>query len=177
MKNDLFNELLGTVSEAGSILRGQKKPARRTIIAVLPVVLFAQTTRPVEPSVQSAAAKYVPGVSWRATSVIAGNFSCRGRTESAILGTSESEIVMAVFLNGLNHKPQVLKYSAKVRDAASAMLQTESLDFDPGEALGYALPGFRRSKICKGLNLSDGRSDSAHIYWNHESRRLDDWTL
>src|SRR5271166_2573739 len=102
MKHDLFNDLLNSVREAGAILRGQKKPARRTIIAGLPVVLFAQTTARVEPSVQAAAARYVPGIRWRAKSVIAGNFSCRGRTESAILGTSESEIAVAVFLDGLN---------------------------------------------------------------------------
>jgi hypothetical protein len=176
MKKEMFEDLLSSVREAGSILRGQKKLARRTVVASLPLVLCAQTTDGVEP-VQAAAAKYVPGVRWRAKSVIAGNFSCRGRTESAILGTSESWIVVAVFLNGLDHKPQVLEYSTKARNAASAILQTESLGFDPEEALGYALPGFRRSKTCKGLNLSDSRSDSAHIYWNHESRRFDDWVL
>ncbi len=103
------------------------------------------------------------------------DFSCRGKAESAILGSSESDIVVVVFLNGLNKKPQVLRYSAKVRDAASAMLEIESLDFDREKELGYALPGFRRSKTCKGLTLSYGRRDSAHIYWNHESRRFDDW--
>jgi hypothetical protein len=148
---------------------------RRSVIATLPLVLCAQTTDRVEPSVQAAAAKYVAGISWRAKSVIAGDFSCRGRTERAILGANESDIVVAVFLNGLNNKPQVLRYSAKVRNAASAILKIESLDFDPEEALGFALAGFRRSKTCKGLNLSDERSDSAHIYWNHESRRFDDW--
>lgn len=175
MKKEPFQELLNSVREAGAILRG--KPARRTIIAGLPVVLFAQTTPRVEPSVQAAAAKYVPGISWRAKSVVSGDFSCRGRTESAILGASESWIVVAVFLNGLNHKPQVLEYSTRARNAASAILEIESLDFDREKELGYALPGFRRSKTCKGLNLSDGRSDSAHIYWNHEARRFDDWTL
>jgi putative transcriptional regulator len=32
MKKEMFEELLGSVREAGSILRGQKKPSRRTII-------------------------------------------------------------------------------------------------------------------------------------------------
>jgi hypothetical protein len=145
------------------------------IIASFPPVLLAQTTARVEPSVQAAAAKYVPGINWRPKSVVSGDFSCRGKMESAILGTSPSEIVVAVFLKGLSSRPQVLRYSARVRDAASAVLETENLDFDPEEALGYALPGFHRSKTCKGLNLSDGKIDSAHIYWNHESLRFDDW--
>ena len=81
----------------------------------------------------------------------------------------------AVFLNGTNSRPEVLRYSAKVRDPASATLQAESLDYDPKEDPGYVLSGFQRSKTCKGLNLSDGKIDSAHIYWNHESLRFDDW--
>jgi putative transcriptional regulator len=32
MKREMFEELLGSVREAGSILRGQKKPSRRTVI-------------------------------------------------------------------------------------------------------------------------------------------------
>jgi len=32
MKKEMFKELLGSVREAGSILRGQKKAARRTAI-------------------------------------------------------------------------------------------------------------------------------------------------
>jgi hypothetical protein len=95
MKNDVFNDLLNSVREAGAILRGQNKPVRRTMIAGLPLVLFAQTTDRVEPAVQ-AAAKYVPGVSWCARSVIAGNFSCRDRTESAILGTSLAALTIGL---------------------------------------------------------------------------------
>lgn len=144
-------------------------------LTLVALALFPQAAARPEASVQAAAAKYVPGVHWRAESVIVGNFSCRDRTETAILGTSESEIVVAVFLDGLNRKPKILRYSTKVRNAAFATLEIESLDFDREKELGYALPGFRRSKTCKGLNLSDGRSDSAHIYWNYESRRFDDW--
>jgi putative transcriptional regulator len=32
MKKEMFEELLGSVREAGAILRGEKKPARRTVI-------------------------------------------------------------------------------------------------------------------------------------------------
>jgi putative transcriptional regulator len=32
MKKQMFEELLGSVREAGAILRGQKKPSRRTVI-------------------------------------------------------------------------------------------------------------------------------------------------
>ena len=32
MKRQMFEELLGSVREAGAILRGQQKPARRVVI-------------------------------------------------------------------------------------------------------------------------------------------------
>ncbi len=32
MKREMFEELLGSVREAGAILRGQQKPSRRTVI-------------------------------------------------------------------------------------------------------------------------------------------------
>jgi hypothetical protein len=122
----------------------------------------------------AAAAKYVPGVKWQPTTVITADFSCRGRKEQAILGADSADIVIAVFLNGTNQKPEVLRYSAKVRNARSVELTNEDQDYDPKDR-GVDLPGFKRSRTCKGLNLSDGRSDSAHIYWNHTDRRFDDW--
>jgi hypothetical protein len=104
-------------------------------------------------------------------------FHCRGQKEQAILGTNVTEIVIAVFVNGINMRPEVLRYSAKARSAKTAELTVEALDYDPTADIGYELPGFRRSKSCKGLNLSDGQTDSAHIYWNRESKRFEDWTL
>jgi len=32
VKREMFEELLGSVREAGAVLRGQKKPSRRTVI-------------------------------------------------------------------------------------------------------------------------------------------------
>jgi hypothetical protein len=141
-------------------------------------LLFSQVAAAVDraSSLEAAAAKYVSGVSWRSTSVVFGDFSCRGRVERAILGTDRTDIVVAVFLNGTKGRPEVLRYSAKIRNPASAELTTEDLDYEPKNDPGYDLPGFRRSKTCKGLNLSDGMIDSAHIYWDHKSQRFGDWT-
>lgn len=126
------------------------------------------------PTVSQAASKFVPGVTWRPKSVLTADFSCRGRKEQAILGVNAKEIVIAVFLNGLAEPPEVLRYSAEMRDAKQVQLTLESLDYDSEEAIGE-LPGFRRSRTCQGLNLSDGKIDSAHIYWNHDAKRFDDW--
>jgi hypothetical protein len=126
------------------------------------------------PSLPAAAAKFVPGVRWRPKSALIADFSCRGHREQAILGMTAKDIVVAVFLNGLTEKPEVLRYSAEARDPKSLKLTIESLDYDPKEDIGD-LPGFQRSRSCQGLNLSDEKVDAAHIYWNHETGHFADW--
>jgi len=129
------------------------------------------------PSITAAASKFVPGVTWRSQSVLTADFTCRGRREQAILGVTPKDIVIAVFVNGAAAPPEVLRYSAAVRDAKEVKLTIESLNYDPKEDPDIGdLPGFRRSRTCKGLNLSDDNIDSAHIYWNHDARRFSDWT-
>lgn len=127
-----------------------------------------------------AAAKFFPGVVWQEESVVTGDFSCRGRTETAILGTSDTQIVVAVFLGGFDRKPEILEYSAEARSAESAVLTVESLDFkveDFESEIGYLPEGLSPSKTCVGLNMSDQMVDSAHIYWNREAGRFDEWVL
>jgi hypothetical protein len=138
------------------------------------IVLAIASTNAQTPSVAPAASKFLPEVSWRAASIVSADFTCRGRQEQAILGTTSKEILIAVFINGVGQTPEVLRYSSAVRDARTAKLTIESLDYDPTEDIGE-LPGFRRSRTCKGLNLTDERIDSAHIYWNHVAKRFGDW--
>jgi len=128
-------------------------------------------------AIQQAATKFVPDVTWHSNSVVSGDFTCTGRKQPAILGLNTSEIVIAVFVNGTQARPEVLRYSSKARNSVTAKLKIEDLDYNPKEVIGVDLPGFRRSKTCKGLNLADGETDSAHIYWNSKERRFDDWTL
>lgn len=122
-------------------------------------------------SVIRAAARYVPGVAWRVDSVIRADFTCRGRKQTAILGDSPTAVVVAVFLNGLDHRPEVIRLTFP---HSPTKLEAEDLDYDPKE-FDYPLPGFQRSKTCKGFSLNDGETDPAHIYWNHASARFDYW--
>ncbi len=145
------------------------------------VILFPLQNTDAQVSTLAAARKSLPGVSWRAGSVVAADFTCRGRLDRAILGTEKSaetgksNIVVAVFVNGTGRPPEVIRDGG--RDAQRAKLTTESLDYDPEVSLGYPLPGFQRSKTCKGLNISDGETDSRHLYWNHIYGRFDSWSL
>jgi putative transcriptional regulator len=44
MKKQMFEQLLGSVREAGAILRGRKKPARRTVIQASGVRVIRERT-------------------------------------------------------------------------------------------------------------------------------------
>jgi hypothetical protein len=146
-------------------------------VAVLGLAIMHSSLAQNSVSVEKAAMKFISGMDWQRRSVVSGNFSCHGRKEQAILGVTASEIVIAVFVNGLDMRPEVLRYSGKARNPKTAELKIEDLDYDPKEMIGSDLDGFKRSKSCKGLNLSDGETDSAHIYWNHKLQRFEDWTL
>ena len=132
------------------------------------------------PAISAAATKFLPGVKWKQNAVVVGDFSCRGHQEHAILGANKSEIVVAIFLDSLTKPPKVLRYSASARDPSTSELTTEDLDFEPKQfetEVGYIPDGMHPSKTCKGLNLSDGKIDSAHIYWNHNAKQFSDWVL
>ena len=143
----------------------------RTVFMLLAAVLPGAQVA----SLTMAAARFLPEVNWRAESSVSADFTCRGRRESAILGTTSKEIIIAIFIDGLGQKPEVLRYSAAMRDATTVRLTTETLDYDPKDEDAGDLRGFRRSTTCMGLNLSDEQIDSAHIYWNHEAKRFDSW--
>jgi hypothetical protein len=121
-----------------------------------------------------AAEKFVRGAQWQPDSVIEDDFTCAGRGQHAILGISADHILVVVFIDGTTQPSQVLRYSTKARDARSATLALEDLDWDP-KTEGLELPGFRRSRTCEGLSFSDGKIDAAHIYWNHEAKKFSDW--
>lgn len=122
----------------------------------------------------------MPGVAWKQNSVVVADFTCRGQTEQAILGSVDSGAaqpyaVLAIFLDGLNRQPELIRDSVHV--AADVQLTVESLDYDVKESTGTPIRGFQRSQICKGMNLADGRTDSIHIYWNHAFREFLWWRL
>jgi hypothetical protein len=126
-----------------------------------------------ELSPANAAAKYVGSAEWRSTSEIAGDFTCTGRMGHAILGIDHLEIVIAIFPDALNEPPKILRDSA--RNAQSAKLTAEGLDYDLKDVIGGAIPGFQRSEKCQGLVLDDGEKAARHIFWNHDFKEFDSW--
>lgn len=58
-----------------------------------------------------------------------------------------------------------------------ATLEIEDMDYDLIEMFGENPEGFRESKTCKGLRLSDDECDSMHMFWNHKTKHIDWWRL
>ena len=147
----------------------------RLLVTGILLVVTTQIATAQERLLIAAASKYATAVVWQPNSIVTGDFTCRGRRERAILGSNDTDIVIAAFVNGVSRRPEILRYSAQARSASVAQLTVEDLDYDPLEVFGRPLPGFKRSTTCKGLNLSDGLVDSAHIYWDREAKRFHDW--
>jgi hypothetical protein len=116
---------------------------------------------------------------WDEQSVLSVDVDCDGRVDSAFVGRSDSAMYVGVVTSAAS-STEVLAFGLNgnaVQDAVcsdKAKLTTESLDYDPTDAVG-PLPGFERSRVCMGLNLGEEDCDSIHTYWNHVSHHLDWW--
>jgi hypothetical protein len=143
----------------------RRRDAAMTILTLaFAPVSFAQT------NVIKAASRFVPGVKWKADSVVVADFTCEGHKQQAILGIDAKEMtVVAVFLHGLAAKPEVLKL---LRYVETVRLEAEALDYEPD----YPLRGYRQSKTCKGLAVIDDSIDAAHLYWDHIDHRFGSWS-
>lgn len=154
------------------------KNLSRAVAGVL-AALLCHLAAAADADVKAAAGRFVAGVAWQAQSVLNGDFSCAGKQQHAILGTSAKEIVVAVFTDGLAQAPEVLRFDSEERKAAEAKIRLEdsSLTLDEVTTLAGALPpGYQPSSSCKGVRLSDDASDAAHIYWDHGAKRFDSWS-
>ncbi|HEY0857885.1 MAG TPA: hypothetical protein VGE16_12550 [Albitalea sp.] len=128
--------------------------------------------------VEAAARQAVPGMSWQGP-VVTGDFSCRGRHEYALLGTSTSEVAVVVFAAEQAAPIGVLRFALANRGPASTVLSREDLDFAPADFerdVGPVPEGLLPSRTCLGLSVGDGRGAATHIYWNRHAKRFATWT-
>lgn len=121
----------------------------------------------------TAASTFAPKVSWRAASAVTADFTCEGRAEQAILGNTATEIVVAVFVHGIDQSPELLRYSTEMRDPAKVRMSLEPLTYRSKDAPD--LRKFHLPATCRGLRVDDGRIPPAHIYWNPETKQFADW--
>lgn len=129
--------------------------------------------------VEAAARRFSPEISWQSRSVVSGDFSCKGRSEQAILGVAKGRVVVAIFTRELSGRPETVALEESVLDGGAVALAVESLDVDVvalERDLGWRPPGLRRSKSCVGLTLNDQQVDPVHVYWNRAAARLQTWS-
>ena len=131
----------------------------------MPLVLaiLLQITTIQKHQVLMAANHFMPGITWRQSSALRGDFSCHGRREYAILGTSHSEtvrpyIIVAIFLDGLNKQPEFVIDSVHVLKDAQLTLEDWG-DLETLEERGIHIQDFQQRKTCKGLNIADDNTD------------------
>ncbi len=121
-------------------------------------------------------------VAWSADSAIIGDIDCDGLPDTALLGHGRADVRVGIVF-GMTKPPSIttIEIAPSVQTAlptANVRLVVDDMDYDPtnvAEGGPGPLEGFRRSKSCVGLNLSDGDTDSMHMYWNHVAGRLDLW--
>jgi hypothetical protein len=120
-------------------------------------------------------------VVWDSTLSVVGDIDCDSRADTAVIGRMSKSIQVGIVF-GVPAPPNIstISIAPEVQNAlptGDVTLATESIDYDPvNEEEGPGeLEGFRRSSSCIGLNLSDGETDSMHMYWNHQAHRLNWW--
>jgi hypothetical protein len=121
-----------------------------------------------------------PDVVWT-NSPIRIDIDCDGNADYAFLAQTPS----SAFVGLVRGKPKsvvaMLKFEASPGSQGGlyylpAIIEVESLDYDPTDAVG-PLPGFFRSQSCTGSRISGGECDSFHFYWDKRTSRLSWWRL
>ena len=129
--------------------------------------------------VQAAAERFTGRLLWRASTLLTGDFNCTGKVQYAMLGTSTKEIAVAIFANGLDQSPALLRFEAQGLSIIESKIRLDDYTLSAEEIAGLTgeTPvGYRPSNNCHGVRLSDDRSDAAHIYWDYDNQRFDSWS-
>lgn len=124
------------------------------------------------------AAAREPKVTWKGKDILKADIDCDGTEDYALEGRKGRDVFVMVIQGPAtkSSKTAVQELPEDELCGEPIALTLESLDYDPSEEAGD-LPGFERSKKCKGLNLGSGECDAVHLFWNHKTASLDMWRL
>lgn len=124
------------------------------------------------------AAAREPQAVWNGKGVLTADIDCDGTEDYALEGRKGEDVIVMVILGPVTQKSKVSVEEVAADELCGdpVALTLESLDYEPGGEIGE-LPGFERSKKCKGLNLGSGECDAVHFFWNHKTAALDLWRL
>jgi hypothetical protein len=144
----------------------------------IPDVAFPCSQKLVPPPVAASAARYHPNIRWQESSVVSGDFACRGLPQAALAGDTPGAMHVAIFSTGLRRPPDVLAFPVPRRSPTSSKLQViplEQLASMARLATGGLPDGLRPQAQCDAIRLDNGEIDAVYIYWNHNSKLFDSW--
>lgn len=119
---------------------------------------------------------------WNSKSAITVDIDCDGKADYVLLSQTKDRATVGLVLGKAKGQKVFVQNIAIAKPmqeslcASPAELESESLDYDPTDAVGK-LPGFKPSETCSAFILSGGECDSFHFYWDHQHHRLTWWRL
>jgi len=147
-------------------------------LLLLPISAYADLG---SSQVTQAARLAAPRVSWDATSIVRGDFNGDEKQDTAILGTLQQRVFVAVVLatSSKKLKTEVLSFGIETHATDSicqlpAKLVVEPLECSPLDEL---LPGCRPSPKVASLVLYGGECDPINLYWDHLKNKLAWWRV
>jgi len=154
----------------------------KRVLPLLIATLFAAPRIVVanEPELLKAAQSFRADARWKLDLAITADVDCDRKLDHVLLGNTQNEVIVLVFRSGLKKKPDSIAFPTSRVTPETALLETEPLDVtdkDFQEMLGATPEGYRRSKKCKGLVLSDGQKDALHLYWHKSRHEFNAWSL
>lgn len=119
--------------------------------------------------------KAAPDVRWDGASLVTGDVACDGRADQAYVGHANGKIYVGLY-RAQTGNVQILEFHVDGghQDAICrepGRLAVEALDYE----MDSDVEGYEKSKVCKGLILSDDRCDALHFFWNHTTGLLNWW--
>jgi hypothetical protein len=126
-----------------------------------------------------------PQTKWDADSIVSADINCDNKNDYAIIGVEKNKVKLILILGVIQNSSKTITLEFGLGDLMSqsslcgckAKLKLESQDNDLYDALGENPVGYKKSDICKGLNIYDDMCDSFHIFWNHKTNTLNWWRL
>ncbi len=113
------------------------------------------------------------------------DINCDGKQDYIAIGKVNNRLYVAVAIGPLSDKSKVSSINIGLGNEGSQdslgeknpSMRIVPLDYDPKEATGFPVEGFKRSKTCKGVEIGGEETDEFNVYWNHKKSSLDWWRL
>ena len=123
-----------------------------------------------------------PSVRWDRDTLVAGDFNADGRPDFTIVGYKGEVLVLAIRASSAKDRAYRNDFqNFGIDPSIQAALCEAPAKLSVGEQfcrpMDEPLSGCRESKIARSLILSGGDCDSIHLFWNHQTHRMEWWRL